>query len=188
MTTIKEKNMLKKLTTLAVCLSSMALMAKPSSQYTSVAEKDCITTENSAWNADAEIDFYAAKCPSFGGYEVEVSGGDLRYNLKLSYNGKAIETEQLGAFHDMGSSKIEWRYDVGSKGDIKYTALIYRLNFQDWSEEKEENFEESRLIVVRLEGEKSCIIGRVDATDYKDSNKPNIVATQIADDSKLVCK
>lgn len=188
------KNLL--LLILALNLTTLsASESKPSSKYTSIDILDCLTVINSEEIADAEIDFYKGFCPSFGGYEVEISGGDIRYDLKLHYNGKDLAIDdQVSGFRDMGSSKIEWRYQVNNDGDVlfggdvKFTALIYRINFQTYNDETEKEYNESRLVVVRLDGAKSCVIGRVDASKYKNSNEPNKVATKIADDLTQTCK
>jgi len=97
-----------KYTLLALLMFTNIGWAQNSSQYTSIESTDCVVVSSSAESDMPEIDFYSMVCPSFAGYQVEISGGDIRYNLKLNYEGHAIKTEDAGgAFHDMAADKIE---------------------------------------------------------------------------------
>lgn len=169
---------------LLLALASFQVIAAPQSIYTSVEVKDCITVYNSADEVDPEIDSYQGICPSFGGYVVEVSGGDIRYNLKLYYNDVQIDTPQLPAFHDMGSKVIEWRYEVNS-GNLDYKALIYRLNFQNYDPTTGNDFNDSTLFVIRLNKEASCLIGSFTASENR-GQSINQLATRLAD-SNVTC-
>lgn len=169
---------------LLLAFASFQVMAAPQSIYTGVEVKDCITVYNSADEVDPEIDSYHGICPGFGGYVVEVSGGDIRYNLKLYYNGVQIETPQLSAFHDMGSKVIEWRYEVSS-GNVAYKALIYRLSFQNYDPTTGNDFNDSALFVIRLNKEASCLIGSFTASENR-GQSINQLATALAD-SNTVC-
>lgn len=174
-----------KIFTLLLALITSQAFAANSSVYTSVEPKNCITVYNSADEAEPEIDGYTGICPSFGGYIVEISGGDIRYNLKLSYNGVKIETPNLSAFHDMGSKVIEWRYEI-SGDEVLYKALIYRLNFQNYNPTTGEDFNDSTLFVIRLNQEASCLIGSYTASENRGVSI-NALATALADNATAAC-
>lgn len=129
---------------LKIILAAMALTAGSafanSSTYTSVLKEDCITIQDSEQEQDPEIDYYTGVCPGINGYQVKISGGDLRYGPTLMYQGKDVPNSlyQIYQFHDMGSSKVEWRNN----------ALIFRINTDDGS----------YMHVVRLAGADSCTV------------------------------
>lgn len=159
--------------------------AKIGSVYTSVEPQDCVTINGSELLAEPEIDFYEGECAAFGGYRVYISGGDIRYSLDLSYQGQSIDTIKLASFHDMGSAKIEWRYE--RKGDgfdntLEYTALIYRLNYTTYTENGEPT-DKDMLVVVRLDQQNSCVIGTIE----QQANM-NEKARQLADNKSASCQ
>lgn len=174
---------MKILLTLGLLLSANAY-AVPGSTYTSIVTSDCVVVASSELETEPEIDYLTAECPALGGYRLMVSGGDIRYSLDLSYEGVEIPMVKLPSFHDLPSAKIEWRYNrerIGVVGNVTYTALIYRLNRQVYTDNSvDEN--KDMLVVVRLNKEKSCVIGVVD--QQKDMNKK---AVRIADDSNAKC-
>lgn len=159
------------------------------SQYTSLAPKDCVTLDSDSLHPNPEIDFYEAECPAFGGYQLTVGGGDLRYHVGLSYNGKSIELVSPPSFHDVGA-KAEWRFKrIEKTGDGDYKplsaepiGLIYRLNMDSYDENTGKNKTIQELVVVRLKGSESCVIGRV-----KQSGKMNIEAQALADKLDAKC-
>ena len=126
------------------------------SAYTDI-QNDCIVISEAS--DQAPIDFYEAECRSYGGYQLYIEGGDLRYGPKLVYNGARIDLKRPGNFHDPGSDKIEWVYrhtlDAEGSGSIEWTGLIYRLSVVD----SENGTDSSVLYAVRLDGEKSCVVG-----------------------------
>lgn len=166
---------------LLVGLLSVSAGAESRSIYTSVESKDCLVIDSSQWYKEPEIDFYRAECPSYGGYRVEVSGGDVRYNVKLRYGDTLFRLMALSTFHDLGSKKVEWRYVIEALQDaqkqVRFTALIYRLSFQ-----AQDDTDREALVVVRLNQEKTCVIGVVEQT--KDMNG---LARSIADDPTRAC-
>lgn len=166
---------------MTLALASTVQAATYSSEYTSVNEDDCQTLESSALSDTDEGDFYTGLCPSLGGYTVKISGGDLRYAVLLSYQDTVIQLIHPPGFHDMGSSKIEWRTRT-QNGVKEYTALIYRLQFQDYNQKTGENFENEQLVVVRLNKADSCTVGVVN----KQTNM-NEKARKIADNLNAPC-
>jgi hypothetical protein len=185
---------MKSLLTLSFLFTTLSLKAGTSETRavtTSILNNDCLITSSAEWEAEPEIDFLSMICPSYGGYQVEISGGDIRYDLKLSYAGTQLPTEDLGAFHDMLGSKIEWRYKLPAANDFKaqpkFTALVYGLSFQDYDEKTEENFENYRVIAIKLAGKKSCIVARIDGTTVKSEEEAYQKARELADNAKAPC-
>jgi len=167
---------------LFLMLSAPTAFAASASRYTSVAPKDCRTIESSELVKNPEIDYYTGHCPGFDGYTVVISGGDLRYSLGLIYRGRNLNFTRIGSFHEMGSTKIEWRGPVDSNGGVRrFNSLIYRLSIQAFDDQPgPRNF--TRLFVVRLNGTRSCLIGTVEP-----SATMNAEARAIADDLSRPC-
>lgn len=165
------------LSALFVLLTNSALAAKDS-LYTSLNEEDCttISLDNSI------IDSYEGVCTGVDGYNIGVSGSDLRYSVTLDYKGSEIELPRLLSFHYPGAV-AEWRYNASAKakGGLSYNALIYRLNYLTY-DDNGDPIDLSQLVVVRLNEEKSCVIGIV-----KNSKDMNIKARAIADDKSAKC-
>lgn len=126
------------------------------STYTDI-QKDYVVISEAT--DQASIDFHEAECRSFGGYQLCIEGGDLRYGPKHVFNGVQINLQRPGNFHDPGSDKIEWLYrhtiDADGVGSIEWAGLIYRLSVVD----AENGTGTSVLYSVRLDREKSCVIG-----------------------------
>ena len=175
-----------KLSFLAILSFATAIPALAAeSVYSSIKDTDCVIYDSSELHEEPEIDFLTAECPAFGGYRVMISGGDIRYNLGLSYNGTKINTLQPEGFHNTGSNVIEWRFNrVQRLGyfEAKYTALIYRLSVSEYNETANENQDVTKLVVVRLSGEQSCIIGV-----FTNESNDNNLARKIADNPDAKC-
>ncbi|MFM6929065.1 MAG: hypothetical protein ACKOX6_11415 [Bdellovibrio sp.] len=164
------------LTLSAISLNALAQNKQTASNYTDM-KADCIVVSQST--DESPIDFYSSECKSFGGYTLKESGGDLRYGPELSYKDTEIDMQRPGTFHNLGSQKIEWVYDItrGEEGDgeINFKALIYRLSVADINPTKKDK---STLYVVRLNKEKSCLIGTASS---------NEAARKLANDSSAKC-
>ena len=129
------------------------------STYTSVKDATCVIYDAAALHPKPEIDFLTQECAGLGGYQVMVEGGDLRYPMHLVYNGLKITLSNVGAFHQLGSDKIEWLY-ARANGQVNYKALIHRINYADPSGAKDLTM----LIVTKLAGEKTCPVAIVTAS------------------------
>jgi hypothetical protein len=142
---------------LLVSLTALSKTTETKSAYTDL-KADCIVVSSST--DKAQIDFYTAECKAYGGYALRITGGDLRYGPELAFNGVQLDLARPFGFHDLGSDKIEWVYDLArdeeGNGEIHFKALIYRLNVAD-----QDGHDKSFLYVVRLNGEQSCVIGSV---------------------------
>ncbi len=147
---------MRKLLVLVAFLAFQSVQAEIGSVYTNIKE-DCLDV--SVPTELAPIDFYDAACKSFGGYNLTISGGDIRYSPRLSFGAKEIALINPYSFHDLGSDKIEWVYNLSrdseGSGTLVWKALIYRLNVQN----NEAMKDESILYVVRLDGENTCSLG-----------------------------
>lgn len=162
---------------IAFPLFTLAQTITKGSVYTDI-QKDCLKVEMAT--DKAPIDFYTYECKAFGGYKLEISGGDLRYSPTLYWNDKAIEINKPFSFHDPGSNMVEWVYekniDEEGAGSIKWLGFIYRLSVFNG----ESN--DSILYAVRLDKDLSCLIGSV-----KSSNKANELARELIYNSKAGC-
>jgi hypothetical protein len=157
-------------------LASASSSTEWKSVYTNL-KTDCVAI--SAANDKAEIDFADSECKAFGGYELHIDGGDLRYGPSLLFKGQPLEIGRPGAFHDPGSDKVEWIYAKTSEADgagtIAWKGFVYSLSVanQDGEGSKRE------LTAVRLDGENTCSLGLA---------KTNEAARQLVRDSKPGCR
>lgn len=160
-----------------IALASPAFAAtKWKSVYTDI-KKDCVVI--SASTSTAEIDFADSECKAFGGYELHVEGGDIRYNPTLKYNGQYLNIGGTGAFHDPGSDKVEWLYthkmDSDGAGEIAWKGFIYRLSQATGNGSGPD---EQVLYAVRLDKENTCLLGAV---------KTNVEARKLVYDLSAPC-
>jgi hypothetical protein len=142
-----------KLLLLIFCGFTLQVNAKLLSTYTSLDEKSCVIYDSASLHRNPEIDYLTQECVGFGGYQVMISGGDLRYPLSLVYHEKEIELTRFESFHDVASSKVEWLYKRTDDGKIIYKALIHRISYY----ENEKNVQV--LIVSKLDKENTCSVG-----------------------------
>ena len=165
---------LKKLILILSVLVSQQAFANHST-YTSVAVDDCVTIDSSEFDEEFEIDYYDGICKGLGGFAVNISGGDLRYSLNLLYRGKSIDgiTKFIG-FHDLGSDKVEWRYEVVN-GKKVYKALIFRISAWDGIEMKNYDI----LHVVKLKGQNSCTVATLE-NKINMNEKARVIADNIS--------
>jgi hypothetical protein len=87
-------------------------------------------------------------------------------------------------FHDAGEL-AEWRYVRGAVSpnvnELVYTSLIYRLNYSDYASNGD-IVNKSKMVVVRLNKEKSCVIGILD-----NESQMNEKARVMADNGSMPC-
>ena len=82
------KSLISVIVGLASLLSFSHAEARVYSIYSSLEEDSCIVYDAASLHKNPEIDFLVSECPGYGGYQLMVSGGDLRYPLSLIYQGK----------------------------------------------------------------------------------------------------
>lgn len=141
------------------------------SVYTSVKTEDCITLNSSDFDEEFGIDYYDGICRGQGPYTVKIFGGDIRYSLGLLYRGQEIfNLTKTTAFHDLGSNRVEWRYQIGTDGKKDLKALIFRINAFEVDTEVE------MLHVVKIDKLKTCTV-----TVLRNQKNMNQKARKIAD-------
>lgn len=85
LTIFKGEKMKKTLLSLFVLVGAFAVEANAEllSVYTSVRDSSCVIYDAASLHKNPEIDFLDEECVGLGGYQVMISGGDLRYPLHL---------------------------------------------------------------------------------------------------------
>jgi hypothetical protein len=152
------------ISTIVFGLDAQTKLPSTFSKYTPLTPKECATLDSSDFDPNFEIDYYSGICPSFGGYGVTVEGGDLRYDVSLSYGGKKINSHSDVRFHSPGS-KAEWLFQgitdpETNRYSVKLVGFVHRIYAQDIKPDgTDKNVQE--LEVYRLNGDDSCLIGRV---------------------------
>jgi hypothetical protein len=133
----------------------------PTSKYTSTAEKQCRVLEEHEQGASFKM-----LCRGCAPYEVIHEGYDGRSWLSLRYRGRDIDLHGStmrfapGAFPAKTNDVVEWR-GLWHGADFVPYALIYRMSRTDPVAGREY----TRLIVLRLAGEKSSVIGYAEGGD-----------------------
>lgn len=145
------------------------------SEYTSVAEKNCTTLES----VPEHEGYYHASCPSKKPYKIEVEGGDLRYGLQVVFAGKTLRY-WVPEFFDIGNT-VEWR-SHRKNGQKIYHGLIYRMYRANYSDTGESLADKQELVVVRLDKQNTCILGTIPASKHM-----NVKARKLADNASAVC-
>ncbi|PIE46077.1 MAG: hypothetical protein CSA45_00705 [Gammaproteobacteria bacterium] len=170
-----------KLLNLFLCLvltSTAVAKDKAYSAYTPLTDAACQTLET-----ERTGDYYRAECPAKGGYTVEVVGSDLRYGVALIY-GKRTVLYQVAEPFNIGK-KAEWRFRQ-HHGKKDYYALIYRAYIARFDAQTGDflprNKDRQVLVVIRLNKEKSCLIGVI-----KQGADMNKKARQLADNPSAAC-
>jgi len=155
---LTREDLMKILLLAALLASPSAFAAKVEwkSVYTDL-KNECVVVSSS--NDTSEIDFFDSECKSFGGYRLRYSGGDIRYAPALSFNGLELQIGQPASFHDRASDKVEWVYRLTTEsygeGEIEWKGFVYRLSVANEDGMGSTNV----LYAVRLDGEKTCLLG-----------------------------
>lgn len=144
------------------CMLSFSVRAQESF-YTPLDLKKCKMIESSENDPNAEMDYFTAQCPGREGYDVIVSGGDMRSWIILKKNGIAIYDSRVdifenapGGFPYVAGGALEWRHGV----DKKWRALIFRIAGQDDNNNVMDKPKDvSTLFVVKNLGGKFCLLG-----------------------------
>ena len=151
-------------------------MTKAKSDYTSIdyRDKKCRLIEKTEHAV-------VRSCPAFAGYQIERTDWDWA-QLSVLYGKNNYAVSYLG--HDLGS-KAEWRYRQINNKKV-YHGLIFRvLNLPmdtDTGIFMNNVPKIERLVVVRLNKEKSCILGVLPT-----SNDMNEKARALADNPQAEC-
>lgn len=156
-------------------LCSVAAMANPQSQYTSM--KSCKESKPEYWLIEKN-------CPSVGGYKPRFIYDDSPIaELSLSfgrYNVSYYDNDDNTAESDFGET-MEWRY-TQSGGQRNYHAFIIRTyRWRIGSSSSRPN--EQQLLVIRLNKGNSCVLGVI-----PQSANMNERARQLADNKNARCQ
>jgi hypothetical protein len=167
--------MLKKLSIISfILLVSTVAFAQNKSVYSSLDTEKCKATKNSS------DDGYEGICKGVGGFNLELSEGDLRQNIKVISPTKKMFDLNLWQIYSGFSAvgdKAEWRM----KGAVP-TALIVRFNVSENPEDS--TVITSYLIVSKVSKTSACVVDVV-----KPSKTQNADAQKIADKaSTMACR
>ncbi len=149
-----------------ILLLSVAFAAdKATSEYTSSARKNALSYKT------YDTDGFTQTCPGLGGYQLVLSAGDDRSWISVKYGNTVVDlygatmSHAGGQFPAKANDVVEWRGVHTAKGFRPY-AVIYRIN----STSPENNKRISRLLVIKLDGANSKIIGHTQgATEDADA-------------------
>ena len=127
------------------------------SKYTSTARAKSLSYHESN---DEESEGIRALFPGFGDYKLEHLGGDLRSWLNILFRDKTVDLYAPtmenggGTFPHKANDVVEWR-GIEKQGRFMPYALIYRIA----SSNDETRRTKTRLIVIKLHGERSAVVG-----------------------------
>jgi hypothetical protein len=163
---------MKSLTFLAMAVFGAAVASaaepKPESEFTTTDPKKVKIIHDTALEKDPEIDSFEHLCPGLGGYQVIHEGGDLRSWINLKFGGSKTDlmNDTLtacspGQFPAKANNVVQWR-GFREGGVFKPYAIIYRMRSTK-DDEKQTPIE--TLIVIKLDKEKSRVIGHVSAKE-----------------------
>ena len=146
------------------------------SKYTSTARKDCISFKE---HKDEGPYGFEALCPGLGGYKLEHLSGDERSWINLKFAKQTVDLYSTtmraggGTFPHKANDIVEWR---GSEKNGRFTpyAIIYRLAAGNDETRKIH----TRLVVIKLDGERSSVIG------FTEGANEDAEAKQMADRSR----
>lgn len=117
--------------------------------------------------------------PGLGGYRLEHLSGDERSWVNIRFGNKTADLYSAtmevgpGSFPRKANDLVEWR-GVERAGRFEPFAIIYRLEAND----EERGIIKTRLIVIKLEKERSAVIG------YAEGANEDAEAKQIADKAR----
>lgn len=145
------------------------------SKYSSTARKNSISFKD---HSDVPEGGFEALFPGHGGYQLLHLSGDERSWINIRYGKKTVDLYAAtmkkgpGAFPHKANDVVEWR---GVEKDGRFTpyAIIYRLGAHD-----EERNLRTRLIVIKLDKERSAVIGHAEGANE------DAKAKQIADKAR----
>jgi hypothetical protein len=143
------------------------------SKYTSTARAKSLSFKD---HSDVPEGGFEALFPGLGGYQLLHLSGDERSWINIRYGKTTVDLyaatmkEGPGAFPHKENDVVEWR---GVEKDGRFTpyAIIYRLAGYD----EERRLHKTRLIVIKLDKERSAVIGHAEGA------REDAEAKQIAD-------
>ena len=146
------------------------------SKYTSTARAKALSFHEGGGQED---EGFRALFPGLGGYELEHLGGDLRSWINVRFGKQTIDLYAAtmdaagGTFPHKANDIVEWR-GVEKQGRFTPHAIIYRIA----SSNDETRKTRTRLIVIKLDGTRSGVIG------HAEGRNEDVDAKAIADRSR----
>ena len=143
------------------------------SKYSSTARAKSISFQETGEEGDPG---FHGLFPGFGGYQLEFLGGDERSWINIKFGKQTVNlysaTMQAadGTFPHKANDVVEWR-GVEKNGRFTPYAIIYRIEAGNDETRKTH----TRLIVIRLDRERSAVIGHAEGANE------DAEAKQIAD-------
>ena len=133
------------------------------SKYTSTARAKSLSYHESN---DEDSEGFRGLFPGFGDYKLEHLGGDLRSWMNIRFRNETVDlyvpTMKVGGgtFPHKANDVVEWR-GVERQGHFTPYALIYRIA----SSNDDTRRTKTRLIVIKLDGERSAVIGHTEGAN-----------------------
>jgi hypothetical protein len=143
------------------------------SKYSSTARAKSISFQETGEEGDPG---FHGLFPGFAGYQLEFLGGDERSWINIKFGKKTVNlylaTMQAaeGTFPHKANDVVEWR-GVEKNGRFTPYAIIYRIEAGNDETRKTH----TRLIVIKLDRERSAVIGHAEGANE------DAEAKQIAD-------
>jgi len=133
------------------------------SKYTSTARKNSLSFKD---HSDVPEGGYEALFPGFGGYRLLHLSGDERSWINLKFGQQTVDLYSAtmhaggGTFPHKANDVVEWH---GSEKNGRFTpyAIIYRLAAGNDETRKIH----TRLVVIKLDGERSTVIGHTEGAN-----------------------
>ena len=146
------------------------------SKYTSTARQKSLSFKD---HSDVPEGGFEAVCPGLGGYQLVHLSGDERSWINIRFGKQTVDlyaaTMQAGGgtFPHKANDVVEWR---GVEKDGRFTpyAIIYRLAAGNDETRKIH----TRLIVIKLDRERSAVIG------HAEGENEDARAKQLADNAR----
>jgi len=150
-----------------VLAAGLAGVGAPAAAFDSVpallAEAECASPPAADAERYAARDLGAQECPGLAPFRVFFIASDTSSWLDVAYPGGLWSAEQavvyehpVGLFPNVGSGGSEWRLDDAGRP----VALIVRIEAQDPEQPDQPERIRSELLVVRLQPDGACLIGR----------------------------
>jgi len=143
------------------------------SKYSSTARAKSISFQETGEEGDPG---FHGLFPGYGGYKLEFLGGDERSWINVNFGKHTVNLYSAtmdagaGTFPHKANDVVEWR-GLEKNGRFTPYAIIYRIKAGN----DETRIWHTRLVVIRLDGEHSAVIGHAEGANE------DAEAKQIAD-------
>jgi hypothetical protein len=148
---------------LVFCSHTALAQERIISKYTSTARAKAIKFEE---HNEEPGGGFRGLFAGFGDYQLEHLAGDDRSWINIRYRNKTVDLYVAtmeaagGAFPQKANDVVEWR-GVEKNGRFTPFAVIYRIEYGDGESSKVR----TRLLVIKLDGARSRIIGHAQGAD-----------------------